>query len=57
MSEKPFFRCFFGFQLEAKCVAKNDGFPYWFCVVVILVSCWFVSIALCVPQCALVWWG
>ena len=22
------FRCFFGFQLEAKCVSKNDYFPY-----------------------------
>ena len=30
---KAAFSWFFGFQLEAKCVSKNDDFPYWFCVV------------------------
>jgi hypothetical protein len=40
MSEGLFLAVFFGFQLEARCVSKNDGLPYWFCVVVMFVSCW-----------------
>ena len=46
------FGCFFGFQLEAGCVSKNDGLPYCFCVVVIFVLLVCAHCALCAALCS-----